>query len=126
MSEDDRTFVIVGASLAGAKAAEALREEGFAGRLVLVGEETERPYERPPLSKGYLHGKDPRDQAFVHDEAWYQHDRTTRHNYVNVGIGSDWYINDDYMLSVSALKSVWGRSVHLVNLAWTVGVTRYF
>lgn len=60
------------------------------------------------------------------DEAWYQHDRTTRHNYVNVGLGGDWYINDDYMLSVSALKSVWGRSVHLVNLAWTVGLTRYF
>lgn len=47
------TFVVVGASLAGAKAAEALRAEGFDGRLVLVGEEPQRPYERPPLSKGY-------------------------------------------------------------------------
>ena len=45
------TFVIVGAGLAGAKAAETLREEGFDGRLVLVGDEPERPYERPPLSK---------------------------------------------------------------------------
>ena len=68
---DPRTFVIIGASLAGAKAAEALRESGFAGRIVLVGEETERPYERPPLSKGYLHGKDPRDGAFVHEAKWY-------------------------------------------------------
>jgi 3-phenylpropionate/trans-cinnamate dioxygenase ferredoxin reductase subunit len=68
---DERTFVIVGASLAGAKAAESLRSEGFTGRIVLVGEETERPYERPPLSKGYLQGKDPRDKAFVHDEQWY-------------------------------------------------------
>jgi 3-phenylpropionate/trans-cinnamate dioxygenase ferredoxin reductase subunit len=68
---DDRTFVIVGASLAGAKAVETLRGEGFTGRVVLVGDETERPYERPPLSKGYLLGKDPRDKAFVHDAAWY-------------------------------------------------------
>ncbi|HEX6873187.1 MAG TPA: FAD-dependent oxidoreductase [Micromonosporaceae bacterium] len=68
---DERTFVIVGASLAGAKAAETLRSEGFAGRLVLVGAETERPYERPPLSKGYLLGKQPRDKAFVHDAHWY-------------------------------------------------------
>ena len=50
------TFVIVGASLAGGKAAETLREEGFTGRVVLIGEETEPPYERPPLSKGYLLG----------------------------------------------------------------------
>src|SRR5690349_21119582 len=72
---DERTFVIVGASLAGAKAAETLRAEGFTGRIVLVGEETERPYERPPLSKGYLLGKDARDKAYVHDAGWYgEHD----------------------------------------------------
>jgi 3-phenylpropionate/trans-cinnamate dioxygenase ferredoxin reductase subunit len=70
-SQDDRTFVIVGASLAGAKAAETLRDEGFTGRVVLVGEEPEPPYERPPLSKGYLLGSDERDTAFVHDRAWY-------------------------------------------------------
>ena len=46
----DQTRVIVGASLAGAKAAETLRKEGFEGRVVLVGGEQERPYERPPLS----------------------------------------------------------------------------
>ncbi|HEX2357956.1 MAG TPA: FAD-dependent oxidoreductase [Micromonosporaceae bacterium] len=75
MDADQRTFVIVGASLAGAKAAETLRGEGFAGRIVLIGEETERPYERPPLSKGYLLGKEPREVAFVHDERWYaEHD----------------------------------------------------
>jgi hypothetical protein len=60
------------------------------------------------------------------DEAWYQHDRTSRHSYIDVGVGTDWYINDDYMLSVSALTSVWGKTVHMVHLAWTVGVTRYF
>jgi hypothetical protein len=49
MMDDSRqeTFVIVGASLAGATAAAALREEGFSGRIVLAGEELERPYERP-------------------------------------------------------------------------------
>ena len=65
------TFVIIGGGLAGAKAAETLRAEGFDGRVVLVGEETERPYERPPLSKGYLIGSDPREKAFVHEESWY-------------------------------------------------------
>jgi 3-phenylpropionate/trans-cinnamate dioxygenase ferredoxin reductase subunit len=70
-SQDDRTFVIIGASLAGAKAAETLRDEGFTGRVVLVGEEPEPPYERPPLSKGYLLGNDERTAAFVHDRAWY-------------------------------------------------------
>jgi 3-phenylpropionate/trans-cinnamate dioxygenase ferredoxin reductase subunit len=68
---DERTFVIVGASLTGAKAAETLRAEGFTGRIVLVGDETDRPYERPPLSKGYLTGKEPRDKAYVHDANWY-------------------------------------------------------
>ena len=56
---DRTTFVIVGAGLAGAKAAETLREEGFDGRVVLVGDEPERPYERPPLSKDYLRGESP-------------------------------------------------------------------
>jgi 3-phenylpropionate/trans-cinnamate dioxygenase ferredoxin reductase subunit len=63
--------VIVGASLAGAKAVQALREEGFDGPLVLIGDESERPYERPPLSKGYLTGKDPREQIYVHSPQWY-------------------------------------------------------
>jgi 3-phenylpropionate/trans-cinnamate dioxygenase ferredoxin reductase component len=68
-------FVIVGASLAGAKAAETLRSEGFDGRIMLIGEETDRPYERPPLSKEYMVGKAPRDKAFVHDGNWYaEHD----------------------------------------------------
>ncbi len=65
------SYVIVGASLAGAKAAETLREEGFGGRVVLIGGEAERPYERPPLSKGYLLGKEDRSVVYVHDEGWY-------------------------------------------------------
>jgi len=69
------TFVIVGASLAGATAAQVLREEGFGGRIVLIGKEPNRPYERPPLSKGYLMGTSPREDVFVHPAGWYgEHD----------------------------------------------------
>jgi 3-phenylpropionate/trans-cinnamate dioxygenase ferredoxin reductase component len=67
----DQPYVIVGASLAGAKAAQALREHGFGGPVVLIGEESERPYERPPLSKDYLLGKAERDAAYVHPPRWY-------------------------------------------------------
>ena len=63
--------VIVGASLAGAKAAEALREEGFDGPIVLIGAEPDPPYERPPLSKEYLRGEVPREKAYVHPESFY-------------------------------------------------------
>jgi len=66
-----QTFVIVGASLAGAKAAETLRTEGFEGRVVLIGEETERPYERPYLSKEYLRGDKPAAKLYVHNEGFY-------------------------------------------------------
>jgi NADPH-dependent 2,4-dienoyl-CoA reductase/sulfur reductase-like enzyme len=65
------TFVIVGGGLAGAKAAETLRTAGFDGEVVLFGSESERPYERPPLAKGYLLGKDTRDSVFVHPADWY-------------------------------------------------------
>jgi 3-phenylpropionate/trans-cinnamate dioxygenase ferredoxin reductase component len=70
------TFVIVGAGMAGGKAAETLREEGFDGRVVLLGAESERPYERPPLSKDYLRGESERAAIFLQEDAsWYeQHD----------------------------------------------------
>jgi 3-phenylpropionate/trans-cinnamate dioxygenase ferredoxin reductase component len=65
------TFVIVGASLAGAKAAEELRGRGFDGRVLLIGAEPELPYERPPLTKDYLRGETARDGARVHPEGFY-------------------------------------------------------
>jgi len=65
------TYLIVGASLAGAKAAETFRSEGFGGPVILLGTETERPYERPPLSKGYLLGKEDKSVIYVHEEGWY-------------------------------------------------------
>ncbi|MFI9587383.1 NAD(P)/FAD-dependent oxidoreductase [Streptomyces sp. NPDC052236] len=71
MVDAHRTFVIVGGGLAGAKAAETLRAEGFTGRVILIGDERDHPYERPPLSKGYLSGKEERDSVFVHEPAWY-------------------------------------------------------
>jgi 3-phenylpropionate/trans-cinnamate dioxygenase ferredoxin reductase component len=71
--------VVVGAALAGARAVTALREEGHDGPITLVGAEPHLPYERPPLSKGYLMGKEELDGAFVHPEAWYaEHDVTLR------------------------------------------------
>ena len=69
---DHQTFVIVGAGLAGAKAAETLREEGFDGRVVLIGDEPELPYERPPLSKKYLAGEAAREDAHVHPHEFYE------------------------------------------------------
>jgi 3-phenylpropionate/trans-cinnamate dioxygenase ferredoxin reductase subunit len=65
------TFVIVGASLAGAKAAVELRHAGFDGRVVLIGEESEQPYERPSLSKDYLRGEAGREKLYVHTEGFY-------------------------------------------------------
>ncbi|HUC13936.1 MAG TPA: FAD-dependent oxidoreductase [Acidimicrobiales bacterium] len=69
---DPRRFVIVGASLAGAKAAETLRREGFEGSVALVGEEAERPYERPPLSKEYLRGEAGPEMLYVHADGFYE------------------------------------------------------
>ena len=78
------TFVIVGAGMAGGKAAEALRDAGFDGRIVLLGAEAERPYERPPLSKDYLRGEAERSSVYLQEDAgWYgEHDvelRTAAH-----------------------------------------------
>jgi 3-phenylpropionate/trans-cinnamate dioxygenase ferredoxin reductase component len=70
MASND-AFVIVGASLAGASAAQTVRDEGFDGPVVLIGDETELPYERPPLSKDYLMGKSGREKIYAHPAEWY-------------------------------------------------------
>ena len=76
---DLQTHVIVGGGLAGAKTAETLRTEGFEGRIVLLCEEPEAPYERPPLSKDYLRGESPRENARVHPHGFYaEHDIDVR------------------------------------------------
>src|SRR4051812_42110745 len=61
----DASIVIVGAGLAGAEAAFALREYGHAGRIVVIGRETWPPYERPPLSKSFLKGNLARDRLWL-------------------------------------------------------------
>jgi 3-phenylpropionate/trans-cinnamate dioxygenase ferredoxin reductase component len=63
--------VIVGASLAGAKAAETLRAEGFRGSVTMVGAEHDLPYDRPPMSKGALKGEESYDSAILHPKQWY-------------------------------------------------------
>jgi len=74
MSNDaQQTFVVVGGGLAAGKAVGTLRDEGFAGRIVLFGNEPHLPYERPPLSKGYLMGTE--QVPYVHTREWYdEHD----------------------------------------------------
>jgi 3-phenylpropionate/trans-cinnamate dioxygenase ferredoxin reductase component len=106
------TIVIVGASLAGAKAAETLRAEGFGGRVVLIGEEPERPYERPALSKDYLRGESNRDTVFVHDAGFYaDQDIELRTNTTAVAVHPDQH--------TVALEG--GEEVHYDRLLLTTG-----
>jgi 3-phenylpropionate/trans-cinnamate dioxygenase ferredoxin reductase subunit len=74
MSSIER-IVIVGAGLAGAKAVETLRKDGFDGSITLLGDERERPYLRPPLSKEYLRGESDREGAYVHPDTYYAEQR---------------------------------------------------
>src|SRR5215472_4947939 len=107
-------YVIVGASLAGAKAAEALRAEGFEGPVILIGDETERPYERPPLSKGYLLGTEERDSIYVHSPEWYgEHDVDLRLGTTVTGIdpaAHDVVLDDGSRLGYAKLLLATGSS----------------
>jgi 3-phenylpropionate/trans-cinnamate dioxygenase ferredoxin reductase component len=71
MTHADQRFVVVGGGLAGARAVETLRAEGFEGSLVLVSAERHLPYERPPLSNAVLAGRDDVTVATLHDQSWY-------------------------------------------------------
>ncbi|GAA2098955.1 FAD-dependent oxidoreductase [Microlunatus panaciterrae] len=71
MTSEQQTYLIVGGGLAAAKAAEAIRDRDTDGKIILVTTESELPYERPVLSKGYLLGSEERASAFVHDQQWY-------------------------------------------------------
>ena len=80
---DSKTFVIVGGGLGGAKAAEALREKGFDGKVVLLADEEHLPYERPPLSKEFLAGKKSLSDFTVHESDWY------RDNNIDLRVGTE-------------------------------------
>ena len=72
---DIGTVAIIGAGLAGAKAAETLRKDGYDGRIALFGDEPRLPYLRPPLSKDYLRGESELDNVLVHPQQWYDENR---------------------------------------------------
>jgi 3-phenylpropionate/trans-cinnamate dioxygenase ferredoxin reductase component len=71
-------IVIIGAGLSGATAAGELRDRGFDGEIHLIGEEAQQPYNRPPLSKGYLRGQDRFEDQLVHPSAYYAERDITR------------------------------------------------
>lgn len=73
------SLVIAGGGLTAAKAAAKLRDEGFEGALHIVCDENQLPYERPPLSKGFLAGGDELDSVFAHDKQWYDDNSITLH-----------------------------------------------
>ena len=70
----DRTidFLIVGGGIAGGNCARWLRRSGADGSILLVGREPHLPYDRPPLSKGYLQGKESVDDALMQESGWYE------------------------------------------------------
>jgi 3-phenylpropionate/trans-cinnamate dioxygenase ferredoxin reductase subunit len=116
----DRTFVIVGASLTGAKAAETLRAEGFDERVVLVGAEDERPYERPPLSKDYLRGEAERETVYVHPEGFYSdHDIELRLGRTAVSVdvaGSEVALDDGERLRYDRLLLATGAEPRRLSI----------
>jgi 3-phenylpropionate/trans-cinnamate dioxygenase ferredoxin reductase subunit len=101
------SVVIVGAGLSGGKAAEALREQGYAGPVTILGSEPHPPYERPPLSKGYLAGNTAFEDALVHPVEWYaEHDVDLRVGTEAVAIhpaGNEVELADGTQISYGAL-----------------------
>ena len=90
MPETPQRIVVIGGGLAAAKTVEALRGEGYSGRLDLVSDEADLPYERPPLSKDYLQGKAAFDAAVTHDEQWYaDHDVTLHRGVAAMSVDRD-------------------------------------
>ncbi len=118
------TIVIAGASLAGVNAAETLRSEGFTGPIVMIGSEPDLPYERPPLSKGYLLGNDELDSVFVHPAQWYQdHDIELRLSTTVTAIdpaGKTVTVDDGAQIGYSKLLLATGARPRRLDLAGNV------
>lgn len=107
------TFVIVGASLAGASAAATLRQHGFDGEVMLIGAEPQLPYERPPLSKQYLRGEMPFEKTLVRPAAFYQQ------NHIETLLGVPAARVDP---SARAVELSTGRHIHYDKLLLATGV----
>jgi 3-phenylpropionate/trans-cinnamate dioxygenase ferredoxin reductase subunit len=71
MPDRDVDILLIGGGIASATAAATLRAEGFDGSIVLAGRELDAPYHRPPASKGYLTGREGKDDALVHPAGWW-------------------------------------------------------
>ncbi|MFL6164590.1 MAG: NAD(P)/FAD-dependent oxidoreductase [Jatrophihabitantaceae bacterium] len=117
----DDGFVIVGAGLAGGKAVEALRAQGYEGQLTLLGRERHRPYERPPLSKAYLARSQPLEKAFVHPADWYaEHEVDLRTGVTVTGIDRTAHrlqLSDGSQLGYRKLLLATGASPRTLPLA---------
>ncbi|MBA3748032.1 MAG: FAD-dependent oxidoreductase, partial [Solirubrobacterales bacterium] len=75
MSDREIDILLIGGGVAAASAAAELRERGFEGSIALVTREQDPPYHRPPITKGYLQGREERDSALIHPPQWYaEHD----------------------------------------------------
>jgi 3-phenylpropionate/trans-cinnamate dioxygenase ferredoxin reductase component len=117
----EQTFIIVGASVAGAKAAEELRTAGFDGRVLLIGAERELPYERPPLTKGYLRGESRREKAYVHEQGFYEQHQIELETDATVTVldpaGSRVRLADDRELSYDRLLLATGAEPRRIPIA---------
>jgi NADPH-dependent 2,4-dienoyl-CoA reductase/sulfur reductase-like enzyme len=90
MSQTPTKIVVIGGGLGGAKTAEALREQGYTASITVISNEADPPYERPPLSKGYLAGHVPFEEALVHPLTWYaEHDVDLRLSTSATGFNTD-------------------------------------
>lgn len=84
------SIVVLGGGLAAASVVSELRERGYSGKLTLISDETDLPYERPPLSKGFLQGKEEPADFIVHDSTWYsEHEVTLRLGVAGISIEAE-------------------------------------
>ena len=108
MNATPESVVIVGGGLAGAKTAEALRDQGYGGPIVLFAAERHLPYERPPLSKGYLKGESPIEDAYVFPQEWYgEHDVDLREGVAVTSIERD----EHQVVSTAGDRTPYGKLV---------------
>src|SRR5919108_356664 len=72
MADRDTDILLIGGGIAPGRAAATLRDEGFEGSILLAGRELDPPYHRPPASKGYLRGRESKDDALVRPAGWWE------------------------------------------------------